>query len=47
MQTIHKVIKVKLGFLEMAKRLGEVSQTCKVMGYSRDSFYRVKEVEEP
>ncbi len=47
MQTTHKVIKVKLGFLELAKRLGDVSQACKVMAYSRDSFYRVKEVEEP
>jgi hypothetical protein len=28
--------------LELAKQLGNVSQACKMMGYSRDSFYRVK-----
>jgi hypothetical protein len=26
--------------LELAKQLGNVSQACKMMGYSRDSFYR-------
>ena len=25
--------------LELAKQLGNVSQACKMMGYSRDSFY--------
>ena len=39
MKTAEKVIKVKLGLLELAKQLGNVSQACKVMGYSRDSFY--------
>ena len=36
----QKVIKAKVGLLELAKQLGSVSQACKVMGYSRDSFYR-------
>jgi hypothetical protein len=36
----QKIIKPKLGLLELAKQLGNVSQACKVMGYSRDTFYR-------
>lgn len=36
----QKIIKPKLGLLELAKELGNVSKACKVMGYSRDSFYR-------
>ena len=38
----EKIIKPKLGLLELAKQLGSVSQACNVMGYSRDSFYRFK-----
>jgi hypothetical protein len=30
--------------LELAKQLGNVAQACRVMGYSRDSFYRFRDL---
>jgi transcriptional regulator of acetoin/glycerol metabolism len=36
----EQIIKPKLGLLELSQQLGNVSQACKVMGYSRDTFYR-------
>lgn len=40
----QKIIKGKVGLIELAKTLGNVSQACKILGYSRDSFYRFKEL---
>ena len=41
--TIHeKLIKNRLGLLELASYLKNVSEACRVMGYSRDTFYRVR-----
>lgn len=36
----EKVIKHKVGLLNLAQELGNVSKACKIMGLSRDTFYR-------
>jgi len=43
MRMQDRVIKPKLGLLKLAQELGNVSQACKMFGYSRDSYYRFKE----
>ena len=49
MNQLHSntIIKNKMGILNLAQELGNVSRACKVMGVSRDTFYRYhKAVEE-
>ena len=36
------IIKHKVGLLNLAEELGNVSQACRIMGLSRDTFYRYK-----
>lgn len=38
----EKVIKHKVGLLNLAEELGNVSKACQLMGFSRDTFYRYK-----
>ena len=42
----ERIIKHKVGLLNLADELGNVSRACKVMGLSRDTFYRYKEATE-
>jgi len=46
MTTEEKLIKNKLGLLHLASYLKNVSEACRAMGYSRDTFYRVKKAYE-
>ena len=45
-QTNNPIIKHKVGLLNLAEELGNVSKACKVMGVSRDTFYRYQELVE-
>ena len=42
LNTTDKIIKHKVGLLNLADELGNVSKACQVMGMSRDTFYRYK-----
>ena len=44
MNSETKLIKSKLGLLKLAEHLSNVTQACKLMGTSRDSFYRIREL---
>ncbi|MEH0690797.1 transposase [Vibrio cholerae] len=39
-------VRSKLAFLRLADELGNVSKACKIYGYSRDSYYRLKKLYE-
>ena len=41
-----KTIKPKLRLLELAKQLGNVSDSCEAFGYFRDTFYRYHDLYE-
>lgn len=46
LHTNNPIIKHKAGLLNLAEELGNVSKACKVMGVSRDTFYRYQELSE-
>ncbi len=46
MTTQEKLIKGKLNLLELGAYLGNVSEACRTLGYSRDTFYRVRKLHE-
>ncbi len=41
-----KIIKHKVGLLNLAEELGNVSKACQIMGLSRDTFYRYRDAVE-
>ena len=44
MNSETKLIKSRVGLLNLAEQLDNVTRACKLMGTSRDSFYRIKEL---
>ena len=44
LHTNNPIIKHKAGLLNLAEELNNVSRACKVMGVSRDTFYRYQEL---
>ncbi len=44
--TTEKTVSTKLKLLELGEQLGNVAQACRTMGYSRDSYYRIKKLYE-
>ena len=46
LNTNERIIKHKVGLLNLAEELGNVSKACQIMGLSRDTFYRYKDAVE-
>lgn len=46
LHTNNQIIKHKVGLLNLAEELQNVSKACKIMGVSRDTFYRYQELAE-
>ena len=46
LQSKQKIIRHKVGLLNLAEELGNVSKACQVMGLSRDTFYRYRDAVE-
>ena len=44
LHTTNPIIKHKAGLLNLAEELGNVFKACKIMGFSRDTFYRYQEL---
>jgi len=46
LQSSQKIIRHKVGLLNLAEELGNVSKACQIMGLSRDTFYRYRDAVE-
>ena len=40
----QKLVKNKMGLINLAEELGNVAKACRMMGYSRDTFYRYRQL---
>ena len=45
LQSNERIVKHKIGLLNLAEELSNVSKACKIMGLPRDPFYRYKAAE--
>ncbi len=42
LQSNERIVKHKLGLLNLAKELSNISKTCKIMGFSNSTFFHYK-----
>ena len=42
LQSNERIVEYRIGLLNLAEELSNVSMACKIMGLSRDAFYRYK-----